>query len=96
MQGYDPFRQHGTHVERIEKPDQAEYAEADGDVYENFANVRFLFLFFAVKCRGFVIFPERRSRFTSYPLPLPAHSTRESCTKESECKVTILIVQYLY
>lgn len=76
MQGNDPFGQHGPHVERIEKPDQAEYAEANGDVYEHFANVRFLFLFFAVKCRGFVIFPDRWSCFTSYPLPLPAHSTQ--------------------
>lgn len=81
MQGYDPFRQHRPHVERIEKPDQAEYAEANGDVYEDFANVCFLFLFFAVKCRGFVIFPERGSCFTSYPLPLPAHSTQRKLHK---------------
>lgn len=81
MQGYDPFREHGPHVERIEKPDQTEYAEANRDVYEDFANVRFLFLLFAVKCRGLLIFPESWSGFTSHPLPLPAHSARRKLHK---------------
>lgn len=87
MQGCDPFRQHGPHVERIEEPDQAEYAEADGDVYEDFANIRFLFLVFAVECRGLVIFPERWSCFTRYPLSLPAHSTHGKLHKERNCKI---------
>lgn len=74
MQGYHPFGKTGTHVEGIEEPDQAEYAKANGDVDEDFANINFLFLLFAVKCRGLFIFPWRGGSFTSHhPLPLPAH-----------------------
>lgn len=98
VQGNDPFRQHGPHVERIEKPDQTEYAEANRDVNEDFANVCFLFLLFAVKCRGLVIFPERWGSFTSHPLPLSAHSTwrlldrgRER-ERDKDCKITISIL----
>lgn len=83
MQGYDPFRQHRSHVERIEKPNQTENAEANGDVDEDFANVCFLFLLFAVKCRGPIIFPEGWSGFTSHPFPLPAHSARQKLSKIS-------------
>lgn len=57
MQGHYPFSQDGPHVERVEKPDQTEYAQANRDVDEDFANVRFLFLLFAMKCRGLLVFP---------------------------------------
>lgn len=74
MQGHHTFGKTGPHVEGVKEPDQAEYAEANGDVDEDFADIDFLFLFFAVKCRGLLILPRRGSSFTSdHPLPLPAH-----------------------
>ena len=74
MQGHHPFGKTGPHVQGIKEPDQAKYAEADGDVDEDFANVDFLFLLLAVKCRGLLIFSWRGSSFPSHPpLPLPAH-----------------------
>lgn len=74
VQGHHPFSQAGPHVECIKEPDQAEYAQANGDVDEDFANINFLFLLFTVKCRGLLIFPWRGSSFTSHhPLPLPSH-----------------------
>lgn len=85
MQGHHPFSQAGTHVECIKEPDQAEYAQANGDVDEDFANINFLFLLFAVKCRGLLIFPGRGSSFTSHhPLPLPAHSALLKLGKDEE------------
>lgn len=76
MQGDYTFRQVGPHVERIEEPDQAEYAQTDGDVDEDFANVYFLFFLFAVECRGLLVFPGRGNSLPSHhPLPLPAHPT---------------------
>lgn len=74
MQGHHLFGQAGAHVEGIKEPDQAEYAEANGDVDEDFANVDLLFLLFAVECRGLLVFPWKGSSFTGHhPLPLPAH-----------------------
>ena len=74
MQGHHPLGQAGPHVEGVKEPDQAEYAKADGDVDEEFADVDFLFLLFSVKCKGLVvIFPLKGSSFTGHhPLPLPA------------------------
>lgn len=74
VQGHHPFGQTGPHVQGIKEPDQAEYTKANRDVDENFANVNFLFLLLAVKCRGLFIFPWRGSSLTSHhSLPLPAH-----------------------
>lgn len=76
MQGNHTFRQVGPHVERIEEPDQAKYAQTDGDVDEDFADVSFLFFLFAVECRGLLVFPGRGNSLPSHhPLPLPAHPT---------------------
>ena len=74
VQGDHPLSQTRAHVERIKEPDQAEYAQANGDVNEDLANVEFLFLLFAVKCGGLLVFPWRGSGFAGHhPLPLPAH-----------------------
>lgn len=76
MQGDHTFCQVGAHVDRIEEPDQAKYAQTDGDVDEDFADVNFLFFLFAVECRGLLVFPERVNSLPSHhPLPLPAHLT---------------------
>lgn len=74
MQSHHSLGQTGSHVDGVEEPDEAEYAEADGDVDKDFSDVDFLFLLFAVKHSGFVIFPWRGRSFTGHdPLPLPAH-----------------------
>lgn len=76
MQGDHALCQVGPHVQRIEEPDKAKYAQADGDVDEDFADVNFLFLLFAVECRGLLVFPGRGNSLPSHhPLPLPAHPT---------------------
>lgn len=76
VRGDHALGQVGPHVERIKEPDQAEYAQTDGDVDEDFADVDFLFFLFAVERRGFLIFPGRGRSFPCHhPLPLPAHPT---------------------
>jgi hypothetical protein len=43
MESYHPFGQRGTHVKGIEEPGKAEDAEADGDIDEDFADVKLFF-----------------------------------------------------
>lgn len=103
MQSNHPFSQAGPHVEGIKEPDQTEYAKANGDVDENFADINFLFLLLAVKCRGLLIFPWKGSSFTGHhSLPLPAHpalltlETRGGKTKIFGFKYFVLIVKALF
>lgn len=74
MQGDHTFGQVGVHVERVEEPDEAENAQTDGDVDEDFADVNFLFFLFAMERRGLLVFPGRGNSLPGHhPLPLPAH-----------------------
>lgn len=92
MQGDHTFRQVGPHVQRIEEPDQAKYAQTDGDVDEDFADVNFLFFFFAVECRGLLIFPEMGNSLPSHhPLPLPAHPTLLKLEEKNKRNILFLI-----
>lgn len=48
VESYHPFGQRGTHVKGIEEPGKAEDAEADGDIDEDFADVKLFFFLLAL------------------------------------------------
>lgn len=92
VQGDHTLRQVGPHVERVKEPDQAEYAQTDGDVDEDLANIHFLLFLFTVERRGFLIFPWRGSSLPSHhPLPLPAHPTLLKLGEKQRRNILFLI-----